>query len=163
NERQALAAEAGLAIGKRVLVPAGERNVQVVAGSLGVVERLGHEVGLESLDRGQLTHRLLEHERAVGGLDRGAVVKIDLELSRREFVMGGGDAEPELIQRPVYASEGPGRVGLAPRRVGQTGARTVAPERLTVAAQEVELELRGGDRGHSERLHAGDRSAQRVT
>ena len=84
HECQAHPAQATLTVRLReeVLPVAHQRDMHVIARPFRVRERLGHEVGLEPLVVGELPHRLLEQEGPVGGLERRAVVEIDLKLSR---------------------------------------------------------------------------------
>src|SRR6266487_5653041 len=65
-----------------------ERDMHVKARAALVVERLGHEGGEQVAAAGDLLHGRLEPERAVGGVGQLRVAEVDLELARRELVVG---------------------------------------------------------------------------
>jgi hypothetical protein len=64
--------------------------------------------------------------------------------------MGGGDAEPELIQRAVNALQRSGGIRAAPCRIGESGAGSVASAGFPVGPEQIELELRGHYGGQAE-------------
>ncbi len=129
-----------------------QRGVQVEAGPALVVERLGHERGQQPVQPGDLLDGRLEPERAVGGVQRGRVPEVDLELPAAELVVGRRHAQPGVAQRAQAADQVPARVALGPDHVHVAGRVRVPPPAAlaVVGLQQEVLQLRPDQRPHAQ-------------
>ena len=120
---------APLGVDERVLtVATSQRRVEMEARALVVVPRLADEGREQALEGGELLDRALEAERAVGRLERVAVVEVDLELAAAVLVVPGERAEPEIVDAAQEAWQHPARVACGPGRVDAARNVLVASE-----------------------------------
>ena len=125
-----------------------EGQVDVEPGAALVGERPPHERREEPLRRSDLLDRRLEHEGAVGRVERGRVLEVDLVLRVHELVVPRERLEAELV-RPQE------RPQIDLQRVGDRTHGVDAGELVDVAAEPVRrggialaqepFELRSGD------------------
>ena len=148
---------------EQVLVAAPERDVQVVARSLVVRERLGHEARQQPVAGCDVLDHLFQQERAVRGVERLAVREVDLELARRELAVRRRRPQAEGLECLVDAPHHAVGIDATPRRVGLARAGGVALD-VTVGklAQQVELGLGGGDGVQPARFELPDDAPQRA-
>ena len=136
-----------------------ERDVHVEARAALVVERLGHERGQQVAVPGDLLHRGLQPERAVGRVEQVRVPEVDLELAGRELVVGRRHPQPGVPELPehVQRARPAGRPCGRPRRrcPGSLAYRRQLPSGRLLA--EVELQLGAADQG----VARGRRAARR--
>ena len=133
-------------VGERVAaVLAGEREVEVEARAALVGEWAAHERGEHPLAHGDLLHRRLQHERAVGGVEGARVLDVDLVLRVHELVVRGERLQAELVAPEQHLEHDLARVGDGADRVDARELVDVAAQavrRRRVALGEEELELR---------------------
>ncbi len=123
--------------------------MQVEARAALVGERPAHEGREEPLPRRDLLHGGLEHERAVGCVERGGVLHVDLVLRVHELVVRRERLEPELVAPEEHAEDdlawiGDGADGVDPRELVDVTAEAALV--VPVALRQEELELGGDDR-----------------
>jgi hypothetical protein len=107
-----------------------------------VVERLGHERRKQVPLAGDLLHGRLQPERAVGRVGHLGVPEIDLELPRRELMVGRGDPQSDVAQQPQHPQQYPLRVALAADDVDVAqvvGVPTPCPFGVLLAQVELKL------------------------
>ena len=137
-------------VGERVLRRAvSEREMEVEPGAALVAERPSHERREQTLADGDLLHRRLEHERAVGGAESVRVLDVDLVLRVHELVVRGERLEAELVAPEEHLQHDVARIrdradGVDPRELVHVPAD--AARCLLVSLDEEELEL-GRDDG----------------
>ncbi len=107
-----------------------EREMHVEAGAALVGKWAAHEGREQPLARGDLLHRGLEHERAVGGVERLRVLDVDLVLRVHELVVRGERLQAEVVAPEQHLEHDPARIGDGADRVD-------AGELVDVAAQAV--------------------------
>ena len=107
-----------------------------------IVERLGHEGGEQAAAAGDLLHGRLEPERAVGGVGQLRVAEVDLELARRELVVGRRHLQAGVAQLPEHVQQQALRVALAADHVDVAqlvGVPLPAPVGVPLAEEELQL------------------------
>src|SRR5262245_47057851 len=130
--------------------------MHVKSGTALVVERLGHERGEQVLLPRDLLHSRLQPERAVRGVGHARMPEVDLELTGRELVVGGGDLQTSVSQLPEHAQEQSAGITLAPHNVDVPQVvRVPSPAAVGVSFADEELQLRPADEAVSK---AGDLS-----
>jgi hypothetical protein len=116
-----------------------------------MLHRLGHERRENAMAEGRFSNRPLEQEHAVGEIERVAVRKIDLHLSRADFMHQRFDAEMrglaetrKLLEERIEFVDGVDRERLAARFVTPRAAEWRAQRfmRILVLRDQVELHLR---------------------
>ena len=133
------------------------------AGSALVGKWAAHEGREQALANGDLLHRCLEHERAVGRVERLRVLDVDLVLGVHELVVRGERLQPEVVAPEQHLEHDLARIRDGPDRVDAGELVDVAAKavlRRGVALGEEELELRGDDRRQAPRGVLVDDPAQ---
>ena len=134
-------------------------------------DRLGHEGGVDVVRHRRLADGALQQEHLVGQGDGVAVPQVDLHLGRALFVdqrvhlqvLGLGEGV-DVLEDGVELVDGADRIG-PPAGLGAAGAADRRFERIVgvgVALDEIELQLRGDDRGPAFLAELGDDALQHL-
>ena len=128
--------------------------MHVEAGPALVGKWAAHKGGEQALAHRDLLHRRLEHERAVGGVERLRVLDVDLVLGVHELVVRGERLQAEVVAPEQHLEHDPARIGDGADRVDAGELVDVAAEavlRGRIALGEEELELGRDDRRQAPR------------
>src|SRR5690606_18751545 len=128
------------------LVDESEALVDVHAGTVDALDRLGHEGGMQAMALGDRLQDVLEGDGAVGGRDGRAVLEVDLVLADGDLVVAGLDLDAHLLKVADHVLADVGgevarQVEVAAPVVRQRG------DALTISREEEELQLRSGVEG----------------
>ena len=126
-----------------------QRKVDVEPRAALVGEGASHERGEHPLADGDLLHRGLQHERAIGGIESARVLDVDLVLRVHELVVRGKRLQAELVTPEQHLEDdlarvGDGADGVDARELVDVAAQAVRRRRVALGKEE--LELRRDDR-----------------
>ena len=148
---------------KCVAAPVCQAHMHVQSRPGIVGERFAHEGRDEAMARGKLLHHVLEAECAVAGVERLAVIEVDLELAAPAFVVARGHAEAHQPSVSDHLAHHRLRIRAIADRVDHRELVGVAREARGLALEQIELELGGAHRSEPERAEGGRCTFERAS